>query len=203
MNREKLFRIRLCYRKKKKKRIMSILPVTVYGDKILTKKALPVEQITPEIIGFVQDMFDTMYNADGVGLAANQVGSDRSIFVIDLSPVEGFENTKPMTFINPKIVERSEETEPYEEGCLSLPFLRADVIRPIGIKIKYLDLKGEEQVFESDDFWARVIQHEYDHLQGKMIPDRVTDDLKKQLKKELIRIKNRDMDIPYPVTEKE
>jgi peptide deformylase len=109
---------------------MAILPITLYGDKILREKSKDILKIDDRIIKIVEDMFDTMHNADGVGLAANQVNLDKSIFVIDLRPVEGYEKTKPLVFINPKITLRSENLVPHDEGCLSLPYIRAEVIRP-------------------------------------------------------------------------
>ncbi|MBU1100854.1 MAG: peptide deformylase [Bacteroidetes bacterium] len=182
---------------------MSVLPITVYGDKILSKKTKPIKQVDDRIIILIQNMFETMRNAQGVGLAANQVGVDKSIFVMDIKPVEGYEDFKPLVMINPEIVLESEETVYFEEGCLSLPNLRAEVERPEIIKIKYLDTDEKEQEIEADDFFARVILHEYDHLLGKMIPDRVDADIKASLKKELILIKNREAIIDYPVTKKE
>lgn len=182
---------------------MAILPVTQWGDKVLDKKAIPVKEITPEIINFVNDMFDTMYNANGVGLAANQAGSNKAIFTIDVSPMEGYEGIKPHVFINPKIVLRSDETDFHEEGCLSIPGLQADVERPSGIKVIYYDLEMKEHQLERDDFFARVIQHEYDHLQGVFFTDRVKDEIKKDIKKDLIDIKNRRIEVGYPISEKE
>ncbi len=107
---------------------MSILPVTVCGDKILRKKAAKVTKVDNSIIKLISDMFETMHNANGIGLAANQVGSNKRIFVVDISMVEDYEDTKPLTLINPKIISRSKETISYEEGCLSIPDQRADVI---------------------------------------------------------------------------
>jgi peptide deformylase len=179
---------------------MSILPITVYGDKILWKKTKDIEKIDDEVIMTVQNMFSTMRNASGIGLAANQVNLNKSIFVIDISPVEDYEDYKPVVMINPKILMKSEETEFFEEGCLSLPNLRADVERSKFIKVRYLNTDEKEVEIEADDLFARVILHEYDHLIGKMIPDRVTGDLKEKLKDELRLIEARKVDIDYPIT---
>jgi len=184
----------------KGKKKMNILPITVYGDKILRKKAVKVNNADNEVLMLVKDLFETMRNANGVGIAANQVGSNKSIFVIDISMVEGYEKIKPIAFINPKIVYRSSETVIMEEGCLSIPLLKADVERPEFIKIVYNDTNLKEQTLEADDFLARVIQHEYDHLKGILFTDKVDDVVKKQIKEELIRIKNRNIDIDYPIT---
>lgn len=180
---------------------MAILPITLYGDKILKQKTKPVKKIDGKIIGNIRDMFETMRNAKGIGLAANQVGLNKSIFVIDLKPVEGYEDFKPIAFINPKIVEKSDELVVIEEGCLSLPDLRADVERPKKILIRYLDTDENEQEIETDDWLARVILHEYDHLIGKMIPDRVNSEIKIKLQDELKKITKREVEIDYPVTE--
>lgn len=149
----------------------------------------------------IKDMFETMRNASGIGIAANQVGSDKSIFVIDLSMVEGYEKSKPQVFINPKIVYKSSETVIYEEGCLSVPMLKADVERPEFIKIIYNDANFKEQTLEADDFLARVIQHEFDHLKGILFTDKVDEPTKKRIKEELLKIKHRNIKIDYPITE--
>ena len=181
---------------------MAILPITVYGDKILRQATKDIEKIDDEVIMAIRNMFDTMRNADGIGLAANQVGIDKSIVTIDISPVEGYENEKPLVLINAEITLESDESIVMEEGCLSLPNLRAEVERPKLIKLKYLDTNENIQEIEIDDLLARVILHEYDHLIGKMIPDRVNQEIKKLLKKELEKIENRTMEVNYPVTQK-
>lgn len=181
---------------------MSIIPITVYGDAILRKKTGKINKVDDKIIQNIQDMFETMRYANGVGLAANQVGLEKSIFVIDLQEVEGYENFKPIVMMNPEIILQSDEIVTIEEGCLSLPNLRADVVRPAEIKVKYLDTDENEQELEADEFFARVILHEYDHLIGKMIPDRVDEKLRKKLQKELRDISNRKVEIDYPITEK-
>lgn len=179
---------------------MAILPITIYGDKILSKIVDKVKAVDDELIVEIRDMFDTMRKADGVGLAANQVGLNKSFFIIDLQPVEGYENSKPLVFINPEILLYSDEEVIIDEGCLSLPNLRAEVSRPEAIKIKYLNTDEEEVELEADDFLARVILHEYDHLIGKTIPDRLSADVKKMLSDELKKIKNREVDISYPIS---
>lgn len=180
---------------------MAIIPITVYGDKILRQKAQPVKNVNDEIIEKIRNMFDTMRNAKGIGLAANQVGYRESLFVIDLDGVEKYEKFKPVVMINPEIILQSDEKSVVEEGCLSLPTLRADVERPERIKVRYLDTDEKEIEIEADDMFARVILHEYDHLIGKMIPDRVADDVKKKIKKELSNIMSRNVEIDYPITE--
>lgn len=180
---------------------MSIIPITVYGDKILRQKSKDVTAVNDDIIVKISNMFDSMRNARGIGLAANQVGYSESLFVIDLKGLEGYEKSKPVVMINPEIILSSEETVIIEEGCLSLPNLRADVERSKEIKVRYLDTDENIVEVEADDFFARVILHEYDHLIGKMIPDRVSADIKKKLQKELDQIRNREVEVDYPVTD--
>lgn len=179
---------------------MAILPITVYGDKILRQKTQPVRAVTDDLIVQIKNMLDTMKNAKGVGLAANQVGINNSVFIVDLKGVEGYEKFKPIVFINPEILLYSDEKVVIEEGCLSLPNLRAEVERPEKIKIRYLNTDEEEVEIEADDFLARVILHEYDHLIGKMIPDRVSEEIKSRLQNELKLIKSREVEIDYPIT---
>jgi len=180
---------------------MSILPITIYGDKILRKKVDPVTQIDDKTIELIRFMFDTMRNANGIGLAANQVGINKSIFVVDISPVENYEKYKPITMINPRIVNKSDETSSFEEGCLSIPDIRAEVIRPKEITIKYQDINLEEQQIDADELYARVIQHEYDHLKGILFTDLISDELKKLFKKSLNKIQKRKIEIDYPISE--
>ena len=180
---------------------MSILPITLYGDKILRKTVDPVATIDNETVKLITDMFDTMRNANGIGLAANQVGANKTIFIVDISAVEGEEDKKPMIFINPKIFSRSENKTSFEEGCLSIPDLRAEVIRPDAITIKYFDAEMKEQKLEANDLLARVIQHEYDHLKGILFTDLVDQETQKKFKKPLNKIKKRKLEVDYPVSE--
>jgi peptide deformylase len=180
---------------------MALLPITVYGDKILRKKTSPVKDISNEDIKLIKDMFETMHNANGVGLAANQVGADKSIFIVDVSGVEGHEKTKPMVFINPKITERSEEQSVIEEGCLSLPDIRGKIKRPESVKIIYHDYDLKEQTIEANEILARVIQHEYDHLQGILIVDHLEGEEKKNFQETFRKIKEREIEVDYPITE--
>jgi peptide deformylase len=180
---------------------MPLIPITVYGDKILWKKTSKVTNVDDNTIRIIADMFDTMRNANGVGLAANQIGLNKQIFVVDISPVEGYEKYKPIAMINPRIVSKSDETISMEEGCLSIPDLRAEVIRPKSIFVSFFDVNMKEHTIETDELFARVIQHEYDHLQGILFIDYLDDELKKRYKKHLEKIKKRKIDIDYPVSE--
>ena len=181
---------------------MSILPITVYGDSILRAIAKPIKMVDDELIENIRDMFETMRYANGIGLAANQVGLNKKMFIIDLKGIEEYSDFKPLVVINPEIVAYSDEIVSMEEGCLSLPNLRADVERSEIIKVKYLDTDEEEKELEADSLLARAILHEYDHLIGKMIPDRVDARTKDKLKGELISIMRREVDVDYPLTDK-
>jgi peptide deformylase len=179
---------------------MSLLPITLYGDKILRKKVDKVKQVDNEIIELITNMFDTMRNANGIGLAANQVGANKSVFIVDITEVEGYEKTKPVVLINPKILKYSDENNVFEEGCLSIPDIRADVNRPESITISYQDTDLNEKTLEVDNLMARVMQHEYDHLKGILFTDLIDPEMQKQIKKPLNKIKKRKIDINYPVS---
>jgi len=179
---------------------MSIIPITMCGDKILRKKASKVTEIDDSIVGIITDMFETMHNANGVGLAANQIGLNKQIFVVDISPVEGYENYKPVAMINPTIISKSDETTSMEEGCLSIPELRAEVLRPKSVFVSFYDVNMREHTIEADELFARVIQHEYDHLQGILFIDYFDDDMKKRYKKHLEKIRKRKLEIDYPIS---
>jgi peptide deformylase len=179
---------------------MSIVPITMCGDKILRKKASKINEIDDGVVGIIADMFETMRNASGIGLAANQIGLNKQIFVVDISPVEGYEKYKAVSMINPRIVSKSDETISIEEGCLSIPELRAEVIRPKSIFVSFFDVNMHEHTIETDELFARVIQHEYDHLQGILFIDYFDDEMKKQYKKHLNKIKKRKLNIDYPIS---
>jgi len=162
-----------------------ILPIYVNGSEILRQKAKPVEGRTEELDKLIDDMFDTMAEADGIGLAAPQIGKSLNLFVVCL---EGFESEEfPIdremikeTFINPEILEESEETVPFKEGCLSVPGINENVIRPKEITVRYWDREWKEHEEHFTGIWARVIQHEYDHLNGRIFTDSIST-LRKQL----------------------
>lgn len=151
-----------------------IYPVTVYGDPILRKVAQPIQPDYPDLKEFLENMWETMYHADGVGLAAPQAGRSIRIFVIDASAGADEEpelKDFKKTFINPQILETSGEPWALEEGCLSLPEIREDVTRPEVVRIRYFDEQFQEHDETYGGFAARVIQHEYDHLEGKLFID--------------------------------
>jgi peptide deformylase len=179
---------------------MSLLPITLCGDKILRKKVAKVTDINDKTIGIIADMFETMRNANGIGLAANQIGLNKQIFVVDVSPVEGYEKYKPVAMINPRIISKSDVTNSIEEGCLSIPELREELIRPKSVFVSFYDVNMKEHTIEADELFARVIQHEYDHLQGILFIDYFNEGTKKRYKKHLDKIKKRKFDFDYPVS---
>lgn len=166
-----------------------IYPVTVFGDPVLRKKALPITKDFEDLKGFIQNMFDTMYNSDGVGLAAPQVGQPIRIFVLDTTTDEEDEPAGiKKAFINPEILEKTGEEWVMNEGCLSLPEIREDVLRPETVRIKYLDEEFNQYEETYSGFTSRVIQHEYDHLEGVMFVDYLNPLRKRILKGKLTAI---------------
>lgn len=146
---------------------MSVLPIRKFGDPVLREQCAPVKSITPEIRALVRDMLETLYAAPGIGLAAPQVGVPLRICVIDVNPPD---RHRPMVLLNPKITAKSGKVEE-EEGCLSLPGLAAVVKRYKKVKVEALNEKGFPVVVEGEDMLARCLQHELDHLDGKMYID--------------------------------
>lgn len=166
-----------------------IYPVTVFGDPVLRKKAEPITPEFPDLKGFIQNMFDTMYNSDGVGLAAPQVGQAIRIFILDSIDHEDDDLVGiKKAFVNPEILEKSGDEWLMNEGCLSLPEIREDVMRPESIRIKYLDEDLNEHEETYHGFTSRVIQHEYDHLEGIMFVDYLNPLKKRILKSKLTAI---------------
>ena len=162
-----------------------IYPIVIFGADVLRKPSVEIDADYPELKKLIEDMFLTMKQAEGVGLAAPQIGKNIRLFVVDCSPWgDEDEACKDYrrAFSNPEIYEVSEETELFNEGCLSLPGLHEDVRRPIAIKMRYLDENFEEHDELFDGFRARVLQHEYDHLDGKVFTDRLAP-LRRQLLK--------------------
>ncbi|SFM59607.1 peptide deformylase [Methylobacterium pseudosasicola] len=151
---------------------MTIRPLVILPDAVLRRNSDPVGPITPEIRTLVADMFETMYDAPGVGLAAIQVGVAKRVVTIDTSKEEGVRD--PRVFIDPEIVWSSEEKRVYDEGCLSIPEYYAEVERPDRVRVKFRDLDGNEQEIEADGLLATCIQHEIDHLNGVLFIDHIS-----------------------------
>ncbi|MGR2870626.1 peptide deformylase [Vibrio vulnificus] len=163
---------------------MSVLQVLTFPDDRLRTVAKPVEKVTPEIQKIVDDMIETMYDEKGIGLAATQVDIHQRIVVIDISE----SRNEPMVLINPEILEKRGE-DGIEEGCLSVPGARALVPRAAEVKVKALDRDGNEFTLEADDLLAICIQHELDHLQGKLFVDYLSPLKRKRIQDKLAKIK--------------
>ncbi|MCG8394862.1 MAG: peptide deformylase [Pseudomonadales bacterium] len=162
---------------------MAKLEILEFPDPRLRTVAKPVEKVDDELRKLIDDMFETMYAAPGIGLAASQVNVHRRLIVMDLSE----DQSDPRVFINPEITPLTDELAPYEEGCLSVPGFYEKVERPARVKIKALDRDGNEFEEEADELLATCIQHEIDHLDGKLFVDYVSrlkrDRIKKKLEK--------------------
>lgn len=143
---------------------MALRNIRIVGDEVLRKRAKEVKLFNQKLAVLVEDMVDTMYESNGVGLAAPQVGVLKRVFVIDVG--DGVE-----VFINPEIIEISEETQKDVEGCLSIPGERGYVIRPQRVKVRTLTLEGKERLVEAEGLFARAICHENDHLNGQLYID--------------------------------
>ena len=175
-----------------------LLPITTYGMDILRKKTKPLDDVDTNIIELIENMFYTMRHANGIGLAAPQVNLDLSLTIVDISVIEEYKNIKPVILINP-VIEESHGEVVFEEGCLSIPEVRAELTRPDKISVKYNDLYMNELDMEFDGFLSRVIQHEIDHLNGKLFVDYLSKEVKKEFKKQLSDIKNGIITPDYPL----
>lgn len=177
-----------------------IYPIVMYGDPVLRQRAKDVEAGT-DLHVLVEDMFETMHAANGVGLAAPQIGKSIRLFVIDGSVIEdepGMAEFKK-TFVNPVMIEELGSNWDYEEGCLSIPNIREKISRKERLRIKYFDENWNEYEETFDGMKARVIQHEYDHIEGKMFVDYLTPLKKRLLKGKLSDISKGKVDTEYRI----
>lgn len=165
---------------------MPSLGLAIYGDSVLREKGKKVDDFDEELLTFLNDMVETMIVEGGVGLAAPQVGVSRQIAVINPEP----ENEKTLIkMINPRILATSDDTEVMEEGCLSIPGIRADVMRSKALEVLYQDESGKEHRLEAEGLLARIIQHEVDHLNGVLFIDHLSTAKKLLIKPQLRKIK--------------
>ena len=158
---------------------MALRDILVIPDKRLRMKSEPVKAIDKEVRALIEDMFETMYAAPGIGLAAIQIGVPRRVVTMDLAKKD--DPAEPQVFINPEIVWWSDDKATYEEGCLSIPDYYEEVVRPARCRVRYLDETGEQRELEADGLLAVCVQHEIDHLDGKLFIDHLS-----RLKRELI-----------------
>ncbi len=176
------------------------LPIVAYGDPVLRKMGVEIDKDYPGLAKLIDDMFETMEKSKGVGLAAPQVGKAIRLFVIDSTKMYDEEEEHKgvrEVFINAEIIKESGTEWAYEEGCLSIPGIREDVSRKPTLRIRYYDKNWKEQEKEFDDMNARVIQHEYDHIEGKLFIDHIKPLRRSLLKSKLEKISKGDVDVSY------
>lgn len=183
-----------------------ILPIYVFGHDALRHDTKPVTENTEAVQTLIDNMIETMRAANGLGLAAPQVGRTERIFVVDLLPIadelyaDGIDvPEQPMVFINPEITWESDTTTKFEEGCLSIPDVREPVRRPERVQVEYLDRNFEEQSYEMSDMLARVVQHEYDHLEGVLFTDHLSAFRRRLLRRTLRKMAAGDVSAEYPL----
>ncbi len=170
-----------------------VLPVYAYGNSVLREKGITLEKDHPGLQDFIDNMFETMYDSSGVGLASQQVGKAYRLFIVDASPFAEDEGNEDLvdfkkTFINPEIIEEDGDEWAFNEGCLSFPDLRFDVERNERVKIKYQDREFSTHIEEYTGVAARIIQHEYDHVIGELFIDRISGLKRRMLSKRLDKI---------------
>lgn len=150
---------------------MALRKILRFPNPLLRQPTQEVKEFTPQLRTLVEDMIETMYAADGAGLAAIQVGAPERLFIVDGQVAGGEKNDPPLVFVNPVIEWLSPETESKDEGCLSFPGIFIPVKRPMRARVRALDVNGQEFVKEGQELFARAMQHEYDHLIGKLLYD--------------------------------
>ncbi len=177
-----------------------IYPIVLYGNSVLRERAVEIAKGEVDVKKLSEDMFETMHNADGIGLAAPQIGISKRIFVVDGSMLED-EEMKDFkeVFINPTIESETGDTWEFEEGCLSIPAVRGGVSRKSNIHITYFDEEWNKKNKEYDGMRARVIQHEFDHINGKLFVDYLPSLKRKLLKNKLSEILRGKVDVNYNV----
>ncbi|MFC3561365.1 peptide deformylase [Pedobacter jamesrossensis] len=173
------------------------LPIVAYGDPVLKKVGADIDKDYPELKQLINDMFDTMYYANGVGLAAPQIGLPIRLFIVDTGEDEDGNPGYKKVFINAKILEETGEPWSFNEGCLSIPDIRENIMRKPNIKVNYFDENWIEHTDDVDGMSARVIQHEYDHIEGKLFTDKVSVLRKTMLKSKLDAISKGNIKTDY------
>jgi len=186
-----------------------VLSIHLYGHEALRQETTPVAENTESFQALIDNMIETMRNASGIGLAAPQVGREERLFVVDVTPMatEMEEDDEPippqpMVFVNPEIVAESDTSVDMEEGCLSIPEVRESVSRPDRVRVRYLDRNFEEQTLETGSVLARVVQHEYDHLEGVLFTDYLSSFRKRLLRRSLRDMTEGTVEADYPLVAK-
>ena len=178
-----------------------ILPIYIYAHPVLRKNCIELDEKYPNLDKLIADMYDTMHNANGIGISAPQIGLSIRLFVIDLSPYHEEDPSIPnikKVFINPEIVQEYGPDNNHNEGCLSIPGIREDITRKSKIKIKYFDEKFHSFNEEVDGIFARVFQHEYDHLNGILFIDHLSPLKKNVVNRKLENIQKGKFEELYP-----
>ena len=153
---------------------MALLPIILLPDPVLRLKAAQIERVDDELRKLADEMLETMYDAPGVGLAAPQVNISRRLAVVDISDTDEGEPRAPLVLINPEIMKTGAEVSSFEEGCLSIPDVRVEIERPKSVTVNFIDRDGNPQSLVAEGFLATAIQHEIDHLDGKLIIDHMS-----------------------------
>lgn len=184
-----------------------LLPIIAYGHPVLKRKAEVISKDYPKLKELIDNMFETMYNASGVGIAAPQIGQSIRLFIVDTTPFSEDDSLSDnernqlksfkKIFINPEIIEESGDDWSFDEGCLSIPNIRESVLRQPEIKIQYFDENFIKHVQSFDGLLARVIQHEYDHVEGILFTDKLSSFKKQLLKKKLLKISSGKLSFDY------
>ena len=165
-----------------------IRPILLHPDPRLKKICADVPDLTDELRMLADDMLQTMYDAPGGGLAAPQIGILHRLIVLDCVKEEG-ETARPLIMFNPEIIASSDEQNVYEEGCLSIPDLFADVTRPKTVQVRWMDRDGNEQNEEMDGLWSTCVQHEIDHLEGKLFIDHIKPLRRQMITRKMVKLK--------------
>ena len=184
-----------------------LLPIIAYGHPVLKRKAEVINKDYPKLLELIDNMFETMYNANGVGIAAPQIGLSVRLFIVDTNPFSDDESLSDeersqlksfkKIFINPEILDQNGDEWSFEEGCLSIPNIRESVLRQESIKIQYFDENFTQHIESYDGLLARVIQHEHDHIEGILFTDKLSSFKKQLLKKKLLKISSGKLSFDY------
>lgn len=165
-----------------------IRPILIHPDPRLKKHCAPVDDLSDARRKLAKDMLETMYDAPGIGLAAPQVGVMERLITLDCVKAQG-EAPEPMVMFNPEVLSASEETNVYEEGCLSIPEQYAEVTRPKEVRVRWIDMDGNPQERDFDGLWATCVQHEIDHLDGKLFIDYLKPLKRQMITRKMVKLK--------------
>jgi peptide deformylase len=184
-----------------------LLPIIAYGHPVLKRKAEVINKDYPKLLELINNMFETMYNANGVGIAAPQIGLSIRLFIVDTNPFSEDETLSDeersqlksfkKIFINPEILDQNGDEWSFEEGCLSIPNIRESVFRQESIKVQYFDENFTQHIESYGGLLARVIQHEHDHIEGILFTDQLSSFKKQLLKKKLLKISSGKLSFDY------